>query len=231
MKNKRLLTIGLVFILIFSQSATVFASKKAKKSKDNCKGIILIDPGHGGIDGGAKSENGTIEKDINLSISKRLKKALKKDGYKVYLTRSRDKELSDRKVDDLDARCKMKKDTKCDIFISIHQNKFGSKRCYGAQVWYASNDKSAKAAKCIQESLKETIDDGNNRLAKEAKTQYRILRDGYKGASLIVECGFLSNYEEEQKLKSKEHQEKIVEGIKLGINRYFKEKDKKLPGK
>ena len=226
MKKRRLLTIGLILILIFSQNTVAFASKKNKKHKNECKGIILIDPGHGGIDGGAKSENGTIEKNINLSISKKLKKALKKDGYKVYFTRSKDKELSKRKVEDLDGRCKMKEETKCDIFISIHQNKFGNKRCYGAQVWYASNDKSAKAAKYIQESLKETINDGNKRLAKEAKTEYRILRDGYKGASLIVECGFLSNYEEEQKLKSNKHQQEIVKGIELGINRYFESKGK-----
>ena len=187
------------------------------------KGIVLIDAGHGGIDGGAQSRNGTIEKDINLQISKRLKEKLEKEGYKVYMTREEDKELSPKKVKDLEARCKMKIETKCDIFISIHQNKFNSEKCFGAQVWYASNEKSMKLAKYVQGSLKEVVKDNNKRLEKAAKEQYKILRDKYDGACLIVECGFLSNNEEEQRLKSESHQNQIVEGITIGINKYFDE--------
>lgn len=187
------------------------------------KGIVLIDAGHGGIDGGAQSKNGTIEKDINLQISKRLKERLEKEGYKVYMTREEDKELSPKKVKDLEARCKMKIETKCDVFISIHQNKFNSEKCFGAQVWYASNEKSMKLAKYVQDSLKEGVKDNNKRLEKAAKEQYKILRDKYDGACLIVECGFLSNNEEEQRLKSESHQNQIVEGITIGINKYFDE--------
>ena len=187
------------------------------------KGIVLIDAGHGGIDGGAQSKNGTIEKDINLQISKRLKEKLEKEGYKVYMTREEDKELSPQKVKDLEARCKMKIETKCDVFISIHQNKFNSEKCFGAQVWYASNEKSMKLAKYVQDSLKERVKDNNKRLEKPAKEQYKILRDKYDGACLIVECGFLSNNEEEQRLKSESHQNQIVDGITIGINKYFDE--------
>ena len=187
------------------------------------KGIVLIDAGHGGIDGGAQSKNGTIEKDINLQISKRLKERLEKEGYKVYMTREEDKELSPKKVKDLEARCKMKIETKCDVFISIHQNKFNSEKCFGAQVWYASNEKSMKLAKYVQDSLKERVKDNNKRLEKPAKEQYKILRDKYDGACLIVECGFLSNNEEEQRLKSESHQNQIVDGITIGINKYFDE--------
>ena len=187
------------------------------------KGIVLIDAGHGGIDGGAQSKNGTIEKDINLQISKRLKEKLEKEGYKVYMTREEDKELSPKKVKDLEARCKMKIETKCDVFISIHQNKFNSEKCFGAQVWYASNEKSMKLAKYVQDSLKEGVKDNNKRLEKAAKEQYKILRDKYDGACLIVECGFLSNNEEEQRLKSESHQNQIVDGITIGINKYFDE--------
>ena len=187
------------------------------------KGIVLIDAGHGGIDGGAQSKNGTIEKDINLQISKRLKEKLEKEGYKVYMTREEDKELSPKKVKDLEARCKMKIETKCDVFISIHQNKFNSEKCFGAQVWYASNEKSMKLAKYVQDSLKERVKDNNKRLEKPAKEQYKILMDKYDGACLIVECGFLSNNEEEQRLKSESHQNQIVDGITIGINKYFDE--------
>ena len=156
-------------------------------------------------------------------ISKRLKERLEKEGYKVYMTREEDKELSPKKVKDLEARCKMKIETKCDVFISIHQNKFNSEKCFGAQVWYASNEKSMKLAKYVQDSLKEGVKDNNKRLEKAAKEQYKILRDKYDGACLIVECGFLSNNEEEQRLKSESHQNQIVDGITIGINKYFDE--------
>ena len=214
MKVRRIIVA--VFIALLMIKVPVMAEEVSK-------GIVLIDAGHGGIDGGAQSKNGTIEKDINLQISKRLKERLEKEGYKVYMTREEDKELSPKKVKDLEARCKMKIETKCDVFISIHQNKFNSEKCFGAQVWYASNEKSMKLAKYVQGSLKEVVKDNNKRLEKAAKEQYKILRDKYDGACLIVECGFLSNNEEEQRLKSESHQNQIVEGITIGINKYFDE--------
>lgn len=214
MKIRRIIVA--VFIALLMIKVPVMAEEVSK-------GIVLIDAGHGGIDGGAQSKNGTIEKDINLQISKRLKERLEKEGYKVYMTREEDKELSPKKVKDLEARCKMKIETKCDVFISIHQNKFNSEKCFGAQVWYASNEKSMKLAKYVQDSLKEGVKDNNKRLEKAAKEQYKILRDKYDGACLIVECGFLSNNEEEQRLKSESHQNQIVDGITIGINKYFDE--------
>lgn len=207
-----------ILLVIF---LAIFITKIPVMAQETSKGTVLIDAGHGGIDGGAQSKNGTIEKDINLQISKRLKDRLEKEGYKIYMTREEDKELSPKKVKDLEARCQMKKDTKCDVFISIHQNKFNSEKCFGAQVWYASNEKSTALAKYVQESLKENVKDNNKRVEKAAKEQYKILRDKYDGACLIVECGFLSNYEEEQRLKSESHQDQIVEGITMGINKYF----------
>ena len=198
---------------------------RAKSDENNTKSIILIDPGHGGIDGGAKSKNGTIEKNINLLIATKLKKELENSGYLVYMTREEDSQLDSKKVKDLNARCQMKKDTKCDIFISIHQNIFPQASCFGSQVWYASNDNSKLLAEEIQNSLKETVADKNKRVPKAAKEQYRILRDGYEGACVLVECGFLSNYEEEEKLKSDEHQDKIVKGIINGVNKYFENKN------
>ncbi|MGG7178928.1 N-acetylmuramoyl-L-alanine amidase [Clostridium paraputrificum] len=213
MRIKRLLCALIIALLSFT--TPVIAEEN--------KGIILIDAGHGGIDGGAKSKNGTVEKEINLIISQKLKKRLESDGYTVYMTRDEDTQLSKKKVEDLNLRCKLKKETKCDAFISIHQNKFGKENCFGAQVWYSNNDKSAKIANLIQDGLKEKVDDNNKRLAKSAKEQYRILRDGYEGASIIVECGFISNNAEEERLKTDIHQNKIVEGISCGINKYFDE--------
>lgn len=220
MKMKKVLVLFCIFCLMFGMPI------RAKSDEKNNQSVILIDPGHGGIDGGAKSKNGTIEKDINLFISTKLKKELENVGYLVYMTREEDSQLDSKKIKDLNARCQMKKDTKCDVFISIHQNMFPQANCFGAQVWYASNDNSKILAENIQDSLKETIDDRNKRIPKASKEQYRILRDGYEGACVLVECGFLSNHEEEQKLKSDEHQDKVVKGIIKGVNRYFENKNK-----
>lgn len=221
MKLKRILVSVFTLVLIFLVPIKCTAEDD-KKSIDTR--IILIDPGHGGIDGGAKSKQGTIEKDINLAIALKLKDSLEKNNYKVFMTREEDTQLDKKKVKDLTARCKMKNDTNCDIFISIHQNMFQKEKCFGAQVWYASNEESKVLAEEVQNSLKEKSEDNNKRVAKAAKEQYKILRDGYKGACILVECGFLSNHEEEQKLKTDEYQNKIVEGIKCGIDRYFSNK-------
>ncbi|WP_300380383.1 N-acetylmuramoyl-L-alanine amidase CwlD [Clostridium sp.] len=195
--------------------------------------IILIDPGHGGFDGGASSKSGTVEKEINLSISLKLKTELEDKGYKVFLTRENDEGLyekgstiKEKKRDDLKKRRDMKEEVKCDVFISIHQNMFPQEKCYGSQVWNASNDKSKKLADSIQNSLKETIQDGNKRVSKSAGDSYLILRDTYEGASVLVECGFLSNQAEAERLKTEEHQNLIVKGISLGLDRFFEEINK-----
>ncbi|MBX9137053.1 MULTISPECIES: N-acetylmuramoyl-L-alanine amidase CwlD [unclassified Clostridium] len=195
---------------------------------DNSDKVILIDPGHGGIDGGAKSKTGTIEKDINLQISLKLRDNLEEKGYKVYMTRDNDEGLyekgntvKEKKREDLNRRVEMKKETECDIFVSIHQNMFPQSKCYGAQVWYASNENSYNLATVVQESIKQTVKDNNKRVAKPAAEAYLILRDKHEGASILVECGFLSNPDEESRLKSEDHQNLIVEGISDGIDKYF----------
>lgn len=199
------------------------------KAMEENEKIILIDPGHGGFDGGAKSKNGTIEKDINISISLKLRDELINRGYKVVMTREDDKGLEEtgktikeKKREDLKKRTTLKRETNCDAFISIHQNMFPQSNCYGAQVWYASNDLSSKLATNIQDSLKINTDDGNKRVAKPAGDAYLILRDKYEKASVLVECGFLSNQIEEDKLKTEEFQIKIVKGIADGVDNYFK---------
>lgn len=191
--------------------------------------VIVIDPGHGGIDGGAKSENGVIEKDINLSISLKTKAALENKGYKVIMTRSEDvglytdgKKVREKKIEDLGNRVKMKKDNKCDAFISIHQNMFPQKNCKGAQVWSANNEPSQKLGRIIQQKFKEEVDQNNKREAKVAKKEYKILNDGYKGASVIVECGFLSNPEECELLGKEDYQNKIANTLANAIDEYFK---------
>ena len=194
---------------------------------DNSDKVILIDPGHGGIDGGAKSKTGTIEKDINLQIALKLRDNLEEKGYKVYMTRDEDEGLyqkgntiKEKKREDLNKRVELKKETSCDIFVSIHQNMFPQSKCYGAQVWYASNENSCNLATVVQDSIKESVKDNNKRVAKPAAEAYLILRDKYEGASILVECGFLSNQEEEKRLSgASNHRHPIsYQGLKKMLN-------------
>lgn len=224
MRNFNKLIIMIAMALFIINPINAYAEENQK--------IILIDPGHGGFDGGA-SKNGAIEKDINLAISLKLKSTLEAKGYKVCLTRDKDenldqngKTIKEKKREDLKKRRDMKGEVKCDAFISIHQNMFPQEKCYGAQVWHGSNDKSQKLADSIQNSLKETIEDGNKRVSKPAGDSYLILRDNYEGASVLIECGFLSNQAEAERLKTDEHQDLIVKGISLGIDKFFEEIDK-----
>lgn len=215
-------------IMVFISIFLIFTGNIVVKAEEVNEKIILIDPGHGGIDGGAISKNGTVEKEINLEIALKLRESLEEKGYKVFMTRDSDiglyengKSIKEKKREDLKKRASLKAETNCDIFISIHENMFPQAKCFGAQVWYASNADSESLANLVQDSIKATVNDGNKRVAKPAGEAYLILRDKYEGASILVECGFLSNGDEESRLKTDEHQQLIVEGIVKGIDGYF----------
>lgn len=226
MKIIKNICIALILLLIgIMPIKTKAIELDSKESTKDYK--ILIDPGHGEWDGGAKTKNGTIEKDINLQVSLKLRDALKKEGYTVYMTREDDTSLSNKKKDDLQLRCEKKKETECDMFISVHQNMFTSGSSKGLQVWYSSDEISKRLAESIQETVKETLQTTNHRVAKDAKKAYKILRDGYEGANIIIECGFLSNNDDEQNLKNDSYQDKLVDSITKGINKYIEEKPEK----
>lgn len=209
-----------VIISLFIFSSVAFA---------NTDKVILIDAGHGGVDGGAVSKSGTVEKDINLQISLVLKEKLERDGYKVFMTRDTDtglytegKTIREKKREDLANRVKMKKSTGAQVFISIHQNMFPEAKYSGTQVWYSpdSND-SKQFASIIQKAAKEKLGQETKREAKDAKTQFRVLRSSPNAAAVIVECGFLSNLEECEKLRTKEYQDKFAQMLKESVDDYY----------
>ncbi|MDS1003733.1 N-acetylmuramoyl-L-alanine amidase CwlD [Clostridium sporogenes] len=230
--NKKLILTTLIIFISFSFIIKVNVFSNLNSVKD--KKIILIDPGHGGMDGGAVAKDGTLEKDINLEISKILKKQLKKEGYKVIMTReddkglyseSKGKKVRTKKIEDLNKRCELKKTSKCDMFISIHLNMFNQKQYYGAQVWYSNNEDSKRFAYILQNNLREELDENNKRKEKAAKNSYKILRDNDGMPSVIVECGFLSNSMELDKLKNADYQQNISKAIVKSVNEYFNDKD------
>ncbi|WP_264174307.1 N-acetylmuramoyl-L-alanine amidase CwlD [Clostridium tagluense] len=231
-RNNKLISIVIV-IVVAMVSFMVVNLSFVKQTMNNEKlqvgsKKILIDAGHGGMDGGTSSKNGTLEKNINLSIALKLKEKLQKLGYEVVMTREEDTGLYSRSgtiresyTEDLKKRCNLKKSSNCDMLISIHLNYFTESKYYGAQVWYSNYKDSSILAAVTQKNLRIDLDPSNKRVQKPAKNAYRILRENDIMPSVIVECGFLSNYEEEQKLKSDEYQQKIAESISKSIGEFY----------
>ncbi|NLD20209.1 MAG: hypothetical protein GX663_08195 [Clostridiales bacterium] len=196
--------------------------------------IVVIDPGHGGIDGGAVSRDGTNEKNINLSISLELKKQLEEEGMKVMLTRDEDVGLYDDsgeatirslKTQDVTARKNYIEKVRPDLAVSIHLNSFTQdENVKGAQVFYpADGDKGAvgsseRAAGFIQAGLNKNL---NERSRSElSKGDVFLLKD-VKVPTVIVECGFLSNPDDADSLRKRSHQKTICQIVKNGICKYM----------
>lgn len=189
--------------------------------------VIILDAGHGIPDGGAVGISGTVEQEINLQVTLKLQQLLEQSGAYVILTRADEnsvaEDLSNKikeiKKEDLKYRRDMR-DSGCDAFISIHMNKFEIEKYSGAQVFYSDNEQSRTLGEKIQESLKLHVDQSNNRVAKKSEKNIYILNDS-NVPSVVVECGFLSNKNEEQLLNTEEYQQKIAYGIYNGIIDFF----------
>ena len=193
--------------------------------------VVVIDAGHGYPDGGAVGINGSIEKDINLAIAKKVQSLLEESGCIVVMTRADDNavvENLDEKIRnikraDLKNRRDMRDNSSADAFVSIHMNKFPDSSLTGAQVFYAGKtDESKRLGECIQSELITIADPKNKRVSKKADNSIFILKDATV-PSVIVECGFLSNAKEEALLNDSTYQEKIAWGIYSGVQKYFNE--------
>lgn len=184
---------------------------------------IVIDAGHGGVDPGKVSIAGTEEKDINLSLALKLKEVLETDGYKVVLTRAADEDTCEgeyTKNGDLKKRVEIINSCDAEFVVSIHQNSYPDSSIHGAQVFYYSKSEEGKnMAECIQNSLL-TMDSSNTRKAKSNDSYYLFRYT--KCPTVIVECGFLSNPDEEALLMSEEYQTRMVQAIRNGIMQHGK---------
>ena len=187
--------------------------------------VVVIDAGHGGRDPGKVSADGTLEKDINLSIAKRLQSLLEQNDIAVIMTREEDRDLasetaSNRKNEDLKARVSLLQETRPVLMVSIHQNSYPEADVDGAQVfYYFGSEEGKRLGRIVQERLKREIDDGNHRVAKANKEYYLLKKS--ECPAVIVECGFLSNPEEAALLATQEYQEKLAFAIHLGILEYM----------
>ncbi|MFZ5987362.1 MAG: N-acetylmuramoyl-L-alanine amidase [Bacillota bacterium] len=234
LRKDKIALIALIFLL----SVTIYSlnigadSTAIEVTGSTLQKTVIIDAGHGGEDPGAVSDYSDLnEKDVNLFIATKVKELLEAENYKVIMTREEDvliyREGTDgytkKRMQDLINRKEMIDNSGADIVVSIHLNKFGQTQYHGAQAFFPPRSKeSKKLAECLQKSLKEIIDPENKRKALVKDAKLIILRD-LKVPTAIVECGFLSNQEEERKLAAREYQEKLALAIKEGIKGYYGE--------
>lgn len=193
---------------------------------------IIIDAGHGGADGGAVAADGTAEKVINLQISQYLEKILNSYGVKTIMTRTTDDSihtegadtLREKKVSDIHNRMAVMENTENAVFVSIHQNKFSNSTLWGTQVFYSPNTtESAELADLIQTNVRNMIQPDNKRVIKKSGSSIYLLYNAKKTA-VLVECGFVSNPEENEKLKMPDYQKKMAFSIACGIIEYLNTK-------
>lgn len=232
---KRALAVGLAILFTFLSIFVVvnYEISKTSATMPLTGKIIAIDAGHGGIDGGAVSKNGISEKDINLKIANYLKNYLEKNGAKVIMTRIKDESLhsddkgsiKSKKRSDLINRRNKVNNSDADIFISVHLNFFEQSQYKGAQVFYESaHPESVELAQLIQQELKSGLDKENNRQTAKIDSS-KILYQNLTMPSVLVECGFLSNPEEAEKLTTKEYQEKVALSVSIGVIKFFAQKN------
>ena len=178
---------------------------------------VVVDAGHGGIDPGAISADGTLEKDINLALSECLSDMLKAFGFNVVMTRTEDGLICDQglstvremKRSDINNRLDLSEKSRNSILISIHQNKFSQSKYNGTQVFYSvKNPLSKQLAQNIQSDVSRLLQPQNNRQIKSVGSEIYLLYHSTKPA-VMVECGFISNPDELKNLLSEKYQSKL----------------------
>lgn len=183
---------------------------------------IIIDPGHGGRDSGT-TYGDILEKDINLEISKVLEKELTEQGAIIYMTRTRDVDLSSiydsaKKRGDLYRRLLLIKEKKADLYLSIHINWYQNSAMKGAEVLYNPiNEKNKILAKFIMNEFKDKLKSPRN-----IKTTDLYMYRNTTTPGVLIECGYLSNKIERNLLQDKRYQEKLSESITNGVINYLK---------
>ncbi len=216
------IALGLLSCLIFDQIYSAPRMHVFHAQSD--VPTLVLDAGHGGFDGGAVSPNGVTEQEINLSVTKKVESLAGLFGIQTQLTRCDNNALDyqsgravrENKVADIKARQRICEQVQNPVFISIHLNKFEQSRYFGAQVFYGEKHPNSKGiAEAIQEALKNGIQNGNHRVAKPAGDSIYLMRT-LACPALIVECGFLSNPEEEAQLVQDAYQTQLAVCIMAG---------------
>ncbi len=191
---------------------------------------VIVDPGHGGEDGGAVGASNSVEKEINLSISLMLRDMLRISGFEVVMTRETDisihdpsaKTISQKKTSDLRNRLALMKQHPDALILSIHQNKFTQEKYSGAQVFYGTQlpEASKRLAQTIQDNIKTQLQPENYREIKESYDSLYLLCNA-PAPIVLVECGFLSNRREEALLCDPDYQKQMAFLVYISVLEYL----------
>lgn len=192
------------------------------------KPVIVLDAGHGGLDSGAVGATGVLEKDVNLSIVLALRDMFEMSGFEVVLTRDEDISIYDpgvegirnQKLNDMDNRLEIIQKYPDSIFLCIHQNNFTDPKYFGGQMFYNNNNPQNRTLAQIMQNKFAQLQPGNGREIKLTGEELFLLKSN-KNPSLMIECGFLSNPEEEQKLSTWEYQQKVAFTIYGGVMEFI----------
>lgn len=238
LNKKRILFISSIIICsIFSCSVVnqEFSKSESVSSTPVTNHVVILDAGHGNPDGGATNSSGKIiESDLNLQIVLKLQNLLESSNCTVILTRSDENgiyetdsnSIREKKISDMKNRVKIANNSEAEIFVSIHMNKLNQTQYSGWQTFYKPDDEYSKSlAHNIQTNLNFFIKTDNNRQIKSISKIY--LSKNVEIPLAIVECGFLSNYEESQLLNTDNYQNNLAWSIYTGIMDYFKENNHK----
>ena len=219
---------GVVFLAIliftvFGDRAVTAISEKVPLLNRRC---IVIDAGHGGVDGGATSCTGVLESQLNLQIALRLDDLMHLLGYQTKMIRTEDisvytqgETIAAKKISDLKERVRIVNSREDGILVSIHQNYFSDSRYSGAQVFYPKTEGSKGLAIDLQNSIVSSLNPGSNRQAKPVSGVY--LMEHIQSTGVLIECGFLSNPEEEANLRSAQYQKKLCCVIAASIGKFL----------
>lgn len=221
--------LALIAGLLVSGYSFIIDKSALEASKNKFNSTIIIDAGHGGIDGGTHSADGTLEKDINLNIALRLKEILQSFGLNVITTRETDKSIHsegvqgirNQKISDIKNRLHIIETTDNAVFVSIHQNYYTQPQYSGAQIFYSKNNPlSETLAQSVRASIINNLQKENTREIKKSGKEIYLLNSATVPA-VMVECGFLSNKAEADLLKTEDHQQKMAFFIAMGIIDYL----------
>lgn len=232
MKSRNPFTLILIYILIVSvfltatywgSAATSVIAQKIPLERQN---TIIIDAGHGGVDGGATSCTGKLESAFNLEIALRLNDLMHLMGIHTKMIRTTDisvytqgETIAAKKVSDLKERVRIVNETENALLISIHQNTFSDSKYSGAQVFYGPKGEGQQFAAQLQNALVQSINPGSNRKSKPAEGVY--LMERVEKTAVLIECGFLSNVQEEAKLRSAEYQKQLCCVIAATVSNFL----------
>jgi N-acetylmuramoyl-L-alanine amidase len=209
--------------LISSQAGKMAAGINVTRGKE--KKVVVLDAGHGGNDPGKIGVDGSLEKDINLKVTEKVKAYLEASDVEVVLTRDSDQGLytakdSKKKSADMNKRCQIINEVSPDLTVSIHQNSYHQEEINGGQVFYYKGSVKGKAlAEILQKRFDYVLGENNRRLAKANDNYFLLLH--VKTPIVIVECGFLSNWKEAGMLNSEEYQDQLAWTIHMGIMEFL----------